>query len=763
MTEHSIDGRNRPSAGILILAALVLVYCGANFYLQVPRAASPMIGVVPSDDRAGPPILKDVDPDGPAGRAGLRPGDVLREVNGRKIWTWADYDGARELRRAGKPMRVVAVRDKETVLADVTPGRFLSRIEVVLGIAFSLFTAAIGLLCYLRSPHDRRTILALFVFLSFAAVNSNIAFDSYDRPGTLLMRVVNDATYSIGFGLLWLLPAYVPHPIETVKRRFVTLGAAFFGPGLLWLALSWWQAFGGANVGKAVDWLNIILLYATFLVLPLVSWVQCRRHQTGAARQQARTLFAGFLVYSVVNCAALTSLDYWPRSALSSGFFTQHIDVLVPLTVFFAVYRHRLFDIDVVIRRGLIYTATSGLLLGLYLLLAATISFLLASLYGGENAALKGALAGLTVGLLVMPAYRASQRIVDRIFYRRRFDYLSALPALFAELASTVENERHATILLDSLERAFRPRSLAVLLPDEEGHRFFVRVARGIAVPTEAAEKILLQSEDRCVMELVERARPLPAKLLQAKSLGPDERSALATLNADHLVPVMLNERLVAIVVLGPKASETPYNTEEIAFLTAVAGQSAALLENSRLLELASRDALTGLLRRSAFEPIFEREILRSRRHNHPLTFLMLDLDYFKAVNDRYGHRGGDIVLKAVAASLRESLRATDTIGRFGGEEFVVLLPETDPSGAERLAESLRKSIADHIFTLQNGQPIRLTVSIGVFTGAGTDLPPLNEIEDRADGALYEAKHAGRNRVMFDRGTASDLGTAGHS
>ena len=133
---------------------------------------------------------------------------------------------------------------------------------------------------------------------------------------------------------------------------------------------------------------------------------------------------------------------------------------------------------------------------------------------------------------------------------------------------------------------------------------------------------------------------------------------------------------------------------------------------------------------------------------------MMLDLDHFKSINDRFGHRAGDIVLKRVATTLCQSLRATDTIGRFGGEEFVVLLPETDAEGARRLAESLRTSIQDQPFALQDGTPVRLTVSIGVFAVAGDDLPQTLEIEDRADAAMYAAKRAGRNRVMV----ASDAG-----
>ncbi|MBI2838994.1 MAG: diguanylate cyclase [Acidobacteria bacterium] len=741
----------KPSPILILVSALVLIYCGLNFRFQIPQAANPLIGVTMPAQAAGPALVERVEPEGPAEMAGVRAGDELVVVNGRSIGSWAEYDGARDLRQASQPMSILLRRDGRLLEVEVHARRRLGKLEVVLGIIFSLVSAGVGLLCYLRSPHDRRTQVALLLFLSFAAVNSNFTGDPYESPGMLAMRLLNDCSYSLGFGLLWLLPFYVPEPIGTMRRRESVATLALFLPGILWQGLSWWQSFGERDFGEWPGRINTALLYATFLLLPAVSWLQSRRHRTGAARQQARTLFAGFLVYGLLNGFAIASLDYWPESPLASSFFTQHVDVLVPLTVFFAVYRHRLFDIDVIIRRGLIYTATSTVLLGVYLVLAASISSLLPGLLGDEDAVMKAALAGLSVGLLVAPARRASQRVVDRLFYRTRFDYLGALPTLFSELAATVDPSRHGAILIEKLESAFQPQAMALLLPDEEGQRFLVRASRGIALPAETAEQIILHATDARVAELAQRSRPLWVDSMVAAAVGADERNALEALRAELLVPLRLKDRLVAILVLGAKSSETSYNAEEMAFLTAVAGQSAALLENGRLLELASRDGLTGLLRRSAFEPIFEREILRSRRHDHPLALMMLDLDHFKSINDRFGHRAGDVVLKRVAATLRQSLRATDTIGRFGGEEFVVLLPETDPEGARRLAESLRTSIQDQAFALPDGTPMLLTVSIGVCALAGAELPQALEIEDRADAAMYAAKRAGRNRVMLDR------------
>jgi diguanylate cyclase (GGDEF)-like protein/PAS domain S-box-containing protein len=168
--------------------------------------------------------------------------------------------------------------------------------------------------------------------------------------------------------------------------------------------------------------------------------------------------------------------------------------------------------------------------------------------------------------------------------------------------------------------------------------------------------------------------------------------------------------------------------------------------QEQELQRLATTDALTGLLNRRAFLQEVEQELQRFRRHGRAGTLLMLDLDHFKRVNDRYGHPVGDTVLVQVSAVLRERLRLTDRIGRLGGEEFAVLLPETEPQGALPLAQVLREAVAALRIATPMG-PLGVTVSIGlaVFLPGEPDAAPLL---NRADKALYQAKEQGRDRVV---------------
>lgn len=160
-----------------------------------------------------------------------------------------------------------------------------------------------------------------------------------------------------------------------------------------------------------------------------------------------------------------------------------------------------------------------------------------------------------------------------------------------------------------------------------------------------------------------------------------------------------------------------------------------------RISFLAEHDSLTELLNRQAAEHVYEREHARASRHDLPLSVLMFDIDHFKSINDRYGHERGDRVLRRVTELVRRQLRNSDTLVRWGGEEFVIIAPHTSGELAERLGEKLRAALEK----ARAGIPEPVTISIGVSPCLGSD--SLQSAVDRADAALYRAKRDGRNRV----------------
>jgi diguanylate cyclase (GGDEF)-like protein len=225
---------------------------------------------------------------------------------------------------------------------------------------------------------------------------------------------------------------------------------------------------------------------------------------------------------------------------------------------------------------------------------------------------------------------------------------------------------------------------------------------------------------------------------------------------ADSLVNVVLAAISVPLVLpRHPHQADVIYEIAHFATVVALVWAAVALLERlaaqsfayrSRLQREASTDALTGLHNRREFESGMVREMERARRMHVPLSLAILDIDFFKRINDQHGHDIGDAVLREVAATLQRHIRKSDLLARIGGEEFALVMLGTQPPGAWVVLERLRNAVAA-LRIPAGGQEIGCTISIGITDRVETDVDwPM--LYKRADGALYEAKERGRNRVV---------------
>jgi len=170
------------------------------------------------------------------------------------------------------------------------------------------------------------------------------------------------------------------------------------------------------------------------------------------------------------------------------------------------------------------------------------------------------------------------------------------------------------------------------------------------------------------------------------------------------------------------------------------------VIEKIELRQIAATDALTGAFARRAWVNLASTELERSQKHGTDASLMVLDVDHFKTINDTYGHSAGDVVLKQLAHLIFAQKRSSDIFGRFGGEEFVLLMPNTHVSEAEDIANSLRDRVRAHAFDL----PVIIDVSISCgLTGTQAGPDPLEDMLERADCALYKAKRSGRNRVVI--------------
>ena len=164
--------------------------------------------------------------------------------------------------------------------------------------------------------------------------------------------------------------------------------------------------------------------------------------------------------------------------------------------------------------------------------------------------------------------------------------------------------------------------------------------------------------------------------------------------------------------------------------------------------KMAITDPVTGLYNRRHFEEVLIKEYERFQRYNVPFSCLMIDVDYFKTINDTYGHDVGDIVLKEIAQIIQHSIRGVDTAARYGGDEFVLLLPQQKQEGAEKVALRILENARTHTFEEFKKKEGRVTLSVGLFSASDPDLKKIEQVFQTADYALYKAKKAGRNQTQ---------------
>jgi diguanylate cyclase (GGDEF)-like protein len=231
------------------------------------------------------------------------------------------------------------------------------------------------------------------------------------------------------------------------------------------------------------------------------------------------------------------------------------------------------------------------------------------------------------------------------------------------------------------------------------------------------------------------------------------------------LLPLVRYGELIGSLNLGSKDGTRYVEGAATDFLQRLATVVAICLENAtnheRLKRVGLTDSLTGVNNRRFFDQRLTEEVARAVRTQEPLACLFLDVDHFKSVNDQHGHQVGDQVLREVAGMIREQLRSTDVLGRYGGEEFAGLLVNASGESAMEIAERIRAVVEAHRFDIGAAKPLAVTISIGVATlandTADANVDTLAEdLVDRADQGVYSAKRQGRNQVVLTQ-SASDV------
>lgn len=327
---------------------------------------------------------------------------------------------------------------------------------------------------------------------------------------------------------------------------------------------------------------------------------------------------------------------------------------------------------------------------------------------------------------------------------QRRAQELEALRVTMTEISANLD--------LDTLLRAILERQVALLsatageLGLYDAERIMLHVVASHNMDRDSSGTWLKLEEG--MMGQVARTRlPLvvpnynmwAGRSAHYQDIGP--MTALA-------VPMLAGDHLVGVLAVGDTHLDRVFAEDDLRLLSLFAQQATIAIQNGRLFadiqQLATIDPLTGLANRRAFYAMAQHEFERIQRSGHYLAALMIDVDDFKRINDQHGHAVGDRVLHQIGRRCREALRSVDLIGRYGGEEVAIVLPDADQYAAQQVAQRIRLLLADNI----DADVASITVSVGVAVYQPPEAIDLDILIDRADRAQYIAKHTGKDRVV---------------
>jgi diguanylate cyclase (GGDEF)-like protein len=336
-------------------------------------------------------------------------------------------------------------------------------------------------------------------------------------------------------------------------------------------------------------------------------------------------------------------------------------------------------------------------------------------------------------------------RLDDLARLQRRHAELKLLYGTIRDLTSTLSVrevlDRLLARALDHLDAEIG----SILLVGPDG-RMRIVVARGL--PSDVVDESCIGMGESISGYVAGTGRPLLVSDVESDERFQRRNHERYYTSSFISAPLVHMGAVRGVVNVNNKRSRDEFYEVDLNLLEALAGHASAALANAHryeaLLERAQRDSLTGLSNHGHMWSTLQVEFERADRHDRALSLVMIDIDHFKAFNDRFGHLAGDEALCTVSRVLEANSRAHDVVARYGGEEFAVILPETDVEGAQQYAEKMRQAVETARF--EPGARQRLSVSAGVATSGG-DMRMPQDLVVRADERLYRAKEAGRNRV----------------
>jgi len=590
-------------------------------------------------------------------------------------------------------------------------------LEVTISTA-SIFSFFLGLIVIARQRTKQNIAFAIFAFLTSIWTLANVVNLIYPSLTTIRLTYASGALvmaaslglvvyfakynekiayYSYGLGIINFFVSMSPLVIKRVIA-FNTTGDIFEN-GLLFYYYSFWLI--------VTLTLDIVLLFKAL-------------NNPELNKNQTKFLLLGILLFGIF---ALFFDTFLPMFKIQ---YLANLDS--PCALFFggfaayAIVKHRLMDIRVLAFRSVTYSLTVGLIVATYV----SVAYFITARYQDINIVNVFTL----IALLTMynPLRRFIEKYTDKLFFKGQYSFQE----LVAKINDIItHNSRSATELTDQLTKVFlneiKASEASFFMPDNS---FKWNKAQNLT-----------------------KAK-LGAVVLDELEEGSKEKEIVRSLLAEVLLGIRTEEKTEAILFLGEKKSGEMYSAEDLRLLELVAPQIAIALENARLYEQAITDGLTGLYHQRYFHIRLTEELLRAQRYNLPFSLIMMDLDYFKQINDEHGHQVGDRVLVDLSKLIKENVRACDIVGRYGGDEFVILLPAIGKSTTKEYraeTDKVIKRLKDKIeaFSFTNLH-LKLKASFGIVIYNGKFITAADELIKKADELLYKAKDSGRNALCVE-------------
>jgi diguanylate cyclase (GGDEF)-like protein len=334
---------------------------------------------------------------------------------------------------------------------------------------------------------------------------------------------------------------------------------------------------------------------------------------------------------------------------------------------------------------------------------------------------------------------------------KRTVDELAVLNEIGKALTSSLDVGEVMHLILAKVSQLLKPRNWSLLLRDHETGELYFKAAVGAG--SENLLHFRLKKGEGIAGWVAENDKPLlvPDVHQDKRFAARFDAASRFTTKAILCVPLTFKKRVLGVIELVNGEGDGVFTEEDLRILNTVAEFSAIAIENAqnfqKVQELTVQDDHTGLFNSRHLKRTLDQEITRATRFGHPVSLIFFDLDYFKQVNDSHGHQAGSRVLAEVGKLLLGTLRSTDVPVRYGGDEFVVLLPETSKDQAMEAAKRLRREVAEHKFLASEPYgPLKVTASLGVASFPDDARTP-EDLLRKADQAMYVVKQTRRDGV----------------